>query len=833
MIPWLDFRELYKRSSLNLLVNYVLMSEPQQVEHLLVIKDQEGKRKRTIVLESATYSIGRDSTNSIVVDSPWLSRHHALLLRVTIQEGNHLFRLIDGDLQGKRSTNGLSVNGKRCFSHDLQPGDLITFGKEVRARYHVIANPSDVQFFKSCETEEVSGFLSKLSNSKKTLITPDGGSQNTTEAALERLASFPELISNPIIEIDLAGNITYLNPAAVQHFPDIREAKLQHPILAEIVSSAQNNQNSHFLREVKLANKVFEQSVHYLVASELIRIYMVEVTERKQVEEALRKSEERFQLAVRGSSDGLWDWPDTKKEQMWFAPRFYELLGYEDGAFEASFSKFKELLHPEDRTSTLAAVSACLSEQAPKDVEYRFRTQSGSYRWFRARGQAFWDEKSQRQRMSGSITDITERQQVEALLKQAHDELELRVEERTAALKQANKQLRSQILERQRAEEALRSSMAINRALLDAIPDWMFRLSRDGTLFNFKAAKSNNLPLPTREFLGKKLDEVFDQEIAQAMMDCVTQALSNNETQIFEYQLPLNNEQLYYEARIAVSAEDEVMAIIREITQRKRAEQDIRQALAKEKELNSLKSRFVAMTSHEFRTPLATILSSAELLEHYSHKWNESKKLNHLRRIQVAVKHMTGLLNDVLLLGKAEAGKLEFKPRPLELAKFCQELVEEIELNASNHTIAFRTHNQCPNACLDEKLLRTILSNLLSNAIKYSPLSDLVHFDLICEQRKAIFRIQDQGIGIPLAEQAQLFNSFERGSNVGAISGTGLGLAIVKKSVDLHGGQITVESQVGVGTKFIVTLPLNQHPKTGQLPPTQVTRPVSNPKTRD
>ena len=423
------------------------------------------------------------------------------------------------------------------------------------------------------------------------------------------------------------------------------------------------------------------------------------------------------------------------------------------------------------------------------------------------------------QRISGSSIENTERKQLEALLKQAHQELELRVEERTAELKQANKRLQSEILQRQRTEEALRSSMATNRALLNAIPDWMFRLSKDGTFVNFKAAKSNNLPLPTRDFLGKKLDEVFPKEIAQAMMNGVTLALSNNEMQIFEYQLTLNNELLYYEARIAVSAEDEVMAIIREITQRKRAEQDIRQALAKEKELNSLKSRFVAMTSHEFRTPLATILSSAELLEHYSNKWNESKKLKHLRRIQVAVKHMTGLLNDVLLLGKAEAGKLEFKPRPLELEKFCHELVEEIELNSSNHTIAFRTHNQCPNAvCLDEKLLRTILSNLLSNAIKYSPLSSLVDFDLICEQEKAIFSIKDQGIGIPLAEQAQLFNSFERGSNVGAISGTGLGLAIVKKSVDLHGGQITVESQVGVGTTFIVTLPLNQQLKTGQLP---------------
>ena len=171
---------------------------------------------------------------------------------------------------------------------------------------------------------------------------------------------------------------------------------------------------------------------------------------------------------------------------------------------------------------------------------------------------------------------------------------------------------------------------------------------------------------------------------------------------------------------------------------------------------------------------------------------------------------MTELLNYVLLLGKAEAGKLEFKPKPLDLEQFCRDLVEEMQLNASSHRIIFQAQNQCPTACLDEKLLRQILSNLLSNSIKYSPESDEVHFDLIGEGGEAIFRIQDRGIGIPKQEQAQLFDSFHRASNVGNISGTGLGLAIVKKAVDLHGGKIAVDSQVGVGTTFTVTLPLNK-----------------------
>jgi signal transduction histidine kinase len=241
-----------------------------------------------------------------------------------------------------------------------------------------------------------------------------------------------------------------------------------------------------------------------------------------------------------------------------------------------------------------------------------------------------------------------------------------------------------------------------------------------------------------------------------------------------------------------------------------KANAEIQKALEKEKELSNLKSRFVTMASHEFRTPLTTILSSAALLEKYSHKLAEEKKINHLQRIQAAVQHMTGLLNDVLLIGKAEAGKLEFQPTPLDLAQFCRELVEEMQQTTDTHTIAFRIQNQGTTACMDEKLLRLIFSNLLSNAIKYSPQGGVVDFDLVYKPQAVIFYIQDRGIGIPIAEQAQMFDSFHRASNVGTISGTGLGLAIVKKAVDLHGGKIAVKSEVAAGTTFTVTLPLSE-----------------------
>ena len=396
------------------------------------------------------------------------------------------------------------------------------------------------------------------------------------------------------------------------------------------------------------------------------------------------------------------------------------------------------------------------------------------------------------------LRDITERKLAEEALLRAK------------VAEAAKLELEKEITERKRAEEALYKSMATNRALIDALPDLMFRISSDGILVNFKAPKDNNLLPPPSEFLGKNLYEVLPPSVAQPTMYCIEQALQTGEIQIYEYQLLLNNKPHNYEARIVVSAKDEVIAIVRDITSRKQAEADIRNALEKEKELIELKSRFVTMTSHEFRTPLTTILSSAELLQDYGSKWTQEKKLQHLQRVVKAVKHMTGLLNDVLLIGKAEAGKLECNPAPLDVAQFCRDLVDEMQISLDTHTIAFCSQCQSTTACMDEKLLRPILSNLLSNAIKYSPKGSTVHFDFICEQGEAIFRVQDQGIGIPAADQAQLFDSFYRASNVGTISGTGLGLAIVKKSVDLHGGQITVASVVGVGTTFTVTLPLNK-----------------------
>lgn len=235
----------------------------------------------------------------------------------------------------------------------------------------------------------------------------------------------------------------------------------------------------------------------------------------------------------------------------------------------------------------------------------------------------------------------------------------------------------------------------------------------------------------------------------------------------------------------------------------------IRESLAAAQAVSEDKSKYLAIASHDLRAPLAAIQMSAEMLQRSSEKWSEERRQKHFQRIQASVKNMSGLLEDVLTISQAESGKLTFEPGPLDAIAFCRQMIEEFQgVTSDTHTLTFSSQGDTSPVNLDEKLLRPILANLLSNAIKYSSEGGTISLSVICELQQITFRIRDRGIGMPPEYQAKLFQRFERASNVGNIKGTGLGLSIVKQAVDLHGGQITVESQQGSGTTFTVTLPL-------------------------
>ena len=241
-------------------------------------------------------------------------------------------------------------------------------------------------------------------------------------------------------------------------------------------------------------------------------------------------------------------------------------------------------------------------------------------------------------------------------------------------------------------------------------------------------------------------------------------------------------------------------------------------------ELNDMKTSLLYMIAHDVRNPLNFIIGTTQLLTKYKLTLTDEKKQELLDKTEAAAKGIDQLLDDVLLLGRLESGQAGFCLVPLDLAKFCNELVGEFQSSlklkppSDPVTLIFVNHSQSPMVSLEVSLLRRILGNLLSNAIKYSPPNTEVIFELKVTETEAIFSVQDTGIGIPVADQGRLFDSFYRAKNVGRIPGTGLGLSIVKKCVDLHGGEITLISEEGVGSTFTVTLPIAK-PEKNQISP--------------
>lgn len=264
---------------------------------------------------------------------------------------------------------------------------------------------------------------------------------------------------------------------------------------------------------------------------------------------------------------------------------------------------------------------------------------------------------------------------------------------------------------------------------------------------------------------------------------------------------------------IEIHREPHALLAAVDITGRKRAEAELLKALAREQELGQLKSSFVSMVSHEFRTPLGVIQSSAQILADYFDQLDPAERAEHLHSIAKHTRRMADMMEEVLVLSRLDAGKMEFQPAPLNLRRLGARLVDEV-LSATNRVcpIEWRVGELLDEASVDERLVRHIFTNLLSNAVKYSEPGRPVHFDVDRQGADAVFVVRDHGIGIPEPDQPWLFEAFHRGSNVGSRAGTGLGLVIVKRCVELHSGRIWMESRIGEGTVVTVRLPVFARP---------------------
>ena len=262
-------------------------------------------------------------------------------------------------------------------------------------------------------------------------------------------------------------------------------------------------------------------------------------------------------------------------------------------------------------------------------------------------------------------------------------------------------------------------------------------------------------------------------------------------------------------AELEMKVEERTLILKEALQKLEQSRQELNEALDKERELNEIKSRFVSMASHEFRTPLSTVLSSASLLSKYTKEEDQCKRNKHIERIKGTVKDLNDILEDFLSLGKLDEGKVNTINSPFELNSFIEETTEDIKGLLKDGQRIIYNHQGEYTINSDKKLLKNVLLNLISNAIKFSEPDTPILIDSGVTDGLATIKIADQGLGISKEDQEYLFSSFFRGANVINIQGSGLGLHIVKRYLELMAGSITLKSKLNEGTAFTITIPTN------------------------
>jgi len=510
--------------------------------------------------------------------------------------------------------------------------------------------------------------------------------------------------------------------------------------------------------------------------------------EKRQAESALQESEMRFALAIRGANDGLWDakftsekpWQDPETP-VYYSPRFKALLGYQDYEFGNQWRSWIACLHPDDRDRVIHALMAHLGEQVPYNMEYRLRTKSGRYLWVSGHGQALWNEEGYPIRMAGSIRDISERKWGEEALQRAYNALELRVQERTAELAQAN--------------EALRKSEERYRSLVRNFPNGIVALFDQDLRFTLvEGAGLTQFGFSNLTLEGKALEEVWPAE-NRATIEEKCRAALVGETTVTEFSHN-NQVHLVYVLPLA-SGQGETytgMMMTQDITDRI--------------EVERLKEELMAMVSHELRTPLTSLRGFSELLLHREFPPEQQRRF--LGIIQQESTRLAELVNDFLDLRRVEAGRYIFQCEAMDLEGLLRERINMIPSDDGKLSVRLAMSNPVAPVWADGDSIRQVVTNLLSNAIKYSPHGGEVTVGVRQEGEEVIVWVADQGIGIPPAALPKLFSKFFRvdDEQTKKIRGTGLGLALVKEIIEEHQGRVWVESELGKGSTFFFSLPV-------------------------
>ena len=552
-----------------------------------------------------------------------------------------------------------------------------------------------------------------------------------------------------------------------------------------------------------------------------------DITESENAEKKILENEQRLRLTLEAGEFGSWHW-DLLSDKIVRDTYQNALFGMNTEEYTTTYQDFLSNIHPEDRDKVQATITKAIKNTTNYTIQYRITLPDLSVHWLHEKGKVFKNSSGTPERIIGVTNSITKQKLAEEKLKESEEKLrnytialEAKVTERTKELTSvvqklvaANLSLEDQILITEEAENIALNSKQVLANITKNFPKGfvvvvdidlkiIFIDGEEIEALGFTSLAYTNATIydgigiteVTRDILIKEIKKTFKGEHCSFEINIQDRSYLVNTTPL------LNNENQI----------EQILLVNNNITQQKQIELDILKTLTKERELSELKSRFISMASHEFRTPLSAILSSAILIEKQNEPGKEDKRIKYVSKIRSNVKNLVVILNDFLSLGKLQEGKVIAHPEVFNLIAFTETLIEEFEdLKKVGQTINLQCKLTSIKVFLDVKLLKHIIYNLVSNAIKYSEEHQDININITIKNQLVCIEIKDKGIGIPTEDQNNMFQRFYRANNASNIQGTGLGLNIVKQYTELMDGTINFKSEINEGSIFYIEFPLNQ-----------------------
>ena len=511
-----------------------------------------------------------------------------------------------------------------------------------------------------------------------------------------------------------------------------------------------------------------------------------DVTDRIKAEKALAESESKYRELFEEDLTGHVV-TNPEGEILEFNSKLVEQLGYEDNQ---DFAKrnFKEFyIDIQDREKIIKKIKI---DGKAESFEIDLKCKDGSAATFLENVIGKFDESGNLRELRGYLFDISDRKRAEVELENHRLNLEEKVIERTAKLKLSEERFRS---------------------IAETSQDIIIRTDEEDKVLYLNNSAEKLFKQINRISVGNKILEGVSNKNKSIVKENLEKVKRLKKSLHIEL---LHPNGIWLDYHIIPELENgevkTIMAYGRDISKRKKVEEKITDALEKEREINEMKSAFVSMISHEFRTPLTALLSSVEILEMYGRNWSEEKYNRHIDVIRRSVDNLTKMINEILFLNRAQAGKLHLNTEQLDLFELIEDIINECRsFSTSGHSFHLNYKSEKRHYYIDRTLLRNVITNLISNAVKYSPEGGKIKVGVFENISNLSIEVEDEGRGIDIQDQKQIFEPFVRGKNNSGIQGTGLGLSIVKKSLQLLKGKIEVKSELGTGTNFTVNLPLN------------------------